>query len=157
MSVPSVPAPAPLKGADLEAFLNGRWIARLALIDDEGFPYVVPVSYDYDGQDFWVIAARRVRFARMLEQRPACALSIAEDARPYRRALVRGHAEIAERPNLGGKWVEHMHHMSARYCNPREYYEQVMGYPRWLIRIVPKSIVSLQGFRYLDPGERVEG
>jgi nitroimidazol reductase NimA-like FMN-containing flavoprotein (pyridoxamine 5'-phosphate oxidase superfamily) len=151
--LPPIPPPAPLSAAELQAFLLGPWVARFALVDAQGFPHVVPLIYDYDGRDFWIVASERVRFAPLVEHHPRCALSIAEDAPPYRRALVKGLAEVVERPNLGGRWVEHVQRMADRYGHPRGHFERTLVYPRWLLRVVPQSIVALRGFRY-QPSDR---
>ncbi len=44
-----------LNEAEVTAFLAEPQLARLACLDDEGWPYVVPCWQEWDGDSFWVI------------------------------------------------------------------------------------------------------
>jgi hypothetical protein len=40
---------------EISTFLAEAHLARLACLDDEGWPYVVPCWHEWDGSSFWVI------------------------------------------------------------------------------------------------------
>ncbi|MBE2183866.1 MAG: pyridoxamine 5'-phosphate oxidase family protein [Anaerolineae bacterium] len=46
---------------ELIAFLDQKLIARLATIDDEGYPHVVPLWYSRDGDDLVIMTDRETR------------------------------------------------------------------------------------------------
>ncbi len=46
---------------ELIAFLNQTLIARLATIDDQGYPHVVPLWYSRDGDDLVIMSDRETR------------------------------------------------------------------------------------------------
>ncbi|MBT5676514.1 MAG: hypothetical protein HOJ07_12540, partial [Rhodospirillaceae bacterium] len=59
----------------------------------------------------------------------------------------KGAAEVIERPNIGGKWVEIARRMAVRYLGEDgpKYLEPSMGDPRWLIFIKPETIKTWHG------------
>ncbi len=42
-----------LNESEVTAFLAEPHLARLACLDDEGWPYVVPLWQEWDGNSFW--------------------------------------------------------------------------------------------------------
>jgi len=80
-----------------------RWcrVARLATVDPEGVPHVVPICPVLDGEAV-VFATDATAKLRNLEANPACALvfdEYVEDWSLLRQVLIRGRAEIlAEGP-----------------------------------------------------------
>jgi hypothetical protein len=45
---------------EISTFLAEAHLARLACLDDEGWPYVVPCWHEWDGSSFWVIPRKMV-------------------------------------------------------------------------------------------------
>ena len=70
-----------LQSDEIEAFLAEPQIARLACLDDEGWPYLVPCWHEWDGASFWVVPRKRSAWARHLQRDPRCALTVDEDGR----------------------------------------------------------------------------
>ncbi|HQE91430.1 MAG TPA: helix-turn-helix domain-containing protein [Anaerolineae bacterium] len=79
--------------AELRAFLDGPWAARLACIRPDGSPHVVPVWYEWRDATFFIAAWPGSLWADFVTQNPAVALSIDEPWPPMRRILVRGQAQ----------------------------------------------------------------
>ena len=153
-----------MSGDEIDGFLEEPFLARVACLDDNAWPYVVPCWYQWDGAALWVVPRARSAWARHLEARPRCAVTIdessaadhASDTGVQRRFLAQCEAAIVERPNVGGRWVEVARAMSIRYYgeNGPSYLEPTMSWKRWLIRLDPVRIQTWQGIawpeRYLE-------
>ncbi len=149
---------------EIDGFLAEPFLARVACLDDNDWPYVVPCWYQWDGTALWLVPRARSAWARHLEARPRCAVTIdessaadrASDTGVQRRFLAQCEAVIVERPNVGGRWVEIARTMSIRYYgeNGPSYLEPTMGWKRWLVRLDPVHIQTWQGIawpkRYLE-------
>ena len=55
-----------LDEAEISTFLAEAHLARLACLDDEGWPHVVPCWHEWDGSSFWVIPREKSAWARYL-------------------------------------------------------------------------------------------
>lgn len=132
-----------------DAFLAGNSLARLAVLDDDGWPYVQPVWYQWDPAEgvFWVIARKKSAWAGYMQRSPRVALTVDAATSPYQKVTVQGTAEVTEDPNVGGQWVEIARQMAVRYLGEHgpDYLVPTLDKPRWLFRIVPKSLVTWQG------------
>lgn len=135
--------------ADMDALLEEGVLCRLAVLDGEGWPYVVPVWFEWDVDDevFWVVPREKSAWARYMADDPRVALTIDTPAPPYRKVAAQGRAEVVERPNIGGQWVEIARRMSRRYLGEHgpDYLEPTMDRPRWLFRIRPTRLITWQG------------
>ena len=62
-------------------------------------------------------------------------------------AWLQGEAQVVEKPNVGGRWVEIANEMSLRYLGEDgpKYLVPTLNEPRWLFFIKPKKIYSWQG------------
>ncbi len=135
-----------LDDQEITEFLELPLIARLACLDDDGWPYVVPCWHEWDGASFWVVPRQRSAWARYLEREPRCAITVDEDGR-QRKVVAQCRAHLVERPNLGGAWVSVAERMSLRYLgeNGPRYLEPTMDKPRWLFRLEPTKVQTWQG------------
>ncbi|GAA5173511.1 hypothetical protein GCM10023321_75290 [Pseudonocardia eucalypti] len=135
-----------LSDEELAAFMAEPVIARLACLDGEGWPYVVPCWQEWDGEAFWVIPRQRSAWARYLATEPRCAITVDEEG-AQRKVVARCLARLVERPNTGGAWVAIAERMSVRYLgeNGPKYLEPTLDQPRWLFRLEPKSMQTWQG------------
>lgn len=131
---------------EIEAFFATDVVCRLGCLDDEGWPYVVPTWFQYRDGGYYVIPRERSSWARHLERDPRCYLTMDESG-SQRKVLVRGMAELVERPNVGGKWVEIANEMAVRYLgeNGPKYLVPTLNEPRWLFFIRPLKTQTWQG------------
>lgn len=131
---------------EMAEFLAQPGIARLACIDDDGWPYVVPCWQEWDGNSFWVVPREKSAWARYLEHEPRCAITVDEGG-PQRKVIAQCLAHVVEEPNVGGAWVPIAERMSLRYLgeNGPKYLEPTMDKPRWLFRLEPVKIQTWQG------------
>jgi hypothetical protein len=131
---------------ELDSFLAEGRIARLACIDEEGWPYVVPCWQEWDGEGFWVIPRKKSAWAGYLRQEPRCAITVDEDG-TLRKVIAQCTAKLVEEPNVGGRWVPIAERMSLRYLgeNGPTYLEPTLDKPRWLFYLEPHRLWTLQG------------
>ena len=136
---------ARMNEAELDAFLATGIICRLGCLDDEGHPYVVPCWFHYADGGFYIIPRERSAWANYLARDGRVSLCI--DAETGDRVLVRGQATVAERPNVGGRWVAIAREMVLRYRGEEglAYLEATINEPRWLFFVAPTQITSWTG------------
>ena len=109
---------------DIEDFLSGpnsTWLLKLSFTKEDGWPMVVPLWYQWDGEAFYVVGRKRSKWVADLERDSRCAICIEETAHPrIRKVLAQCTAEILEGParGEGSKWVEVANEMATRYSGP---------------------------------------
>ena len=135
-----------LSEAEVTEFLAEPQLARLACLDDEGWPYVVPCWQEWDGDSFWVIPREKSAWARYLAGDPRCAITVDETG-GQRKVVAQCSAHMVEEPNVGGRWVPIAERMSLRYLgeNGPKYLEPTLDKPRWLFRLDPVNLQTWQG------------
>lgn len=138
-----------LDASELQGFLDEGRIARLACIDEKGWPYVVPCWHEWDGSSFWVVARKRSHWAEYLASDERCAITIDEDG-GQRKVVAQARAVVVEEPNLGGAWVPIAERMSVRYLGPNgpKYLQPTLDKQRWLIRLDPITMQTWQGVEW---------
>ena len=135
-----------LTEAELLEFLAGNHLCRLAVLDSDGWPYIVPVWFQYQDGGYYIIPRERSVWADYMAQDPRVSLVIDETGR-QRKVMVRGEAQLIEEPNIGGKWVEIAREMSYRYLGPNgpTNLEPTLSEPRWLFFVKPIKTSTWQG------------
>ncbi len=128
-------------------FLAQPVIGRLGCLDDDGYPYVVPVWFAYADGGFYLVPRARSEWARYLERDGRVSLCIDAADLPYRRVIVKGRAAVIETPNVGGRWVEMGTRMAENYRGAEglAYMERTKDEPRWLFFVRPEQITSTNG------------
>ena len=132
---------------EMEAFLTGgKHLCRISCLDEDGFPYVQPVWYEYQDGGFYVIPRARSVWARHIQRDGRVSLLI-DELEPLRKVFVKGRARVEEEPNVGGRWVEIARQMSYRYLGEHgpDYLVPTLNEPRWLIFVEPLEIKTWQG------------
>ncbi len=135
-----------LETEEIRAFLDEPRIARLACLDEYGWPYAVPCWQEWDGEAFWVVPRERSAWARFLQNDERCAITVDEDG-SQRKVTAQCRAVLVETPNVGGQWVPIATRMSRRYLgeNGPRYLYPTMDKPRWLFRLEPTRLQTWQG------------
>lgn len=135
-----------LTDEEVAEFLGGDVLCRLGCLDEDGWPYVVPVWFEHTGAGFYIIPRARSTWARHIQRDSRVSLCI-DDRGSNRRVLVKGEATVVEEPNVGGAWVPIAERMSRRYLGERgpEYLKPTLGEPRWLLYVRPLTITTWQG------------
>ncbi len=136
---------------EIQEFLDGPIVARIATVDADGMPYITPVWQEWDGVALWVVPREKSAFIKHILNNPKIAVSCALDSSPYTRLLMRGTAEIASGPApMAGQCLEVATRMAVRYLGERgpEYLEPTADRPRYLIKFTPAKIVSWEGVEW---------
>lgn len=136
---------------EINAFLQGPVVARVATIDEDGLPYITPVWQEWDGEALWIVPRERTAFVQHIKRNPNVAVSCAEDSGAYSRVLIRGKAEIVFGPApMEGQCLEIARRMARRFLgeNGPEYLEPTRDRPRYLVKIVPDTMISWTGVEW---------
>lgn len=59
---------------ELNAFLASDVLCHLGCLDDDGYPYVVPVWFQYADDGFYIIPRARSAWANFMKQNPRVSL-----------------------------------------------------------------------------------
>lgn len=89
---------------EIDDFLSGRWVARLATIGPDGYPHVSPLWYYWDGRCVYLALTHTRKPCRHLRRNPRCSVAIDMDDRPLmgmrsnmaKAVIITGEAELAE-------------------------------------------------------------
>jgi nitroimidazol reductase NimA-like FMN-containing flavoprotein (pyridoxamine 5'-phosphate oxidase superfamily) len=143
---------------ELEDFFAGGNVARLACLDDEGWPYVVPTWFHYADGGLYIIPRAKSAWAKYMANDGRVSLTIDEPEAPYRRVQIQGMAELVEEPNVGGKWVPIATEMSKRYLgeNGPTYLEPSLVEPRWLFFVSPQKVTTWEGVNWAKKYKHAE-
>ena len=158
----------PLSGAEFEEFLAGTWLAKLSVMKPDGWPYVVPLWFQWHDRALWLVGRKRSEWVQDLIREPRCAVCIEEKDIPpaggNRKVLAQCTAEVVEGPTVaeGSQWVEIANKMALRYVGPEgpDALSRSYEWARYLVKLLPRDgkFTTFQGVdwhrRYFDPGQR---
>jgi hypothetical protein len=144
---------------------DSRWLLKLSTLQEDGWPMIAPLWYQWDGEAFYVVGRKRSKWVADLQRDPRCAICVEETAHPrIRKVLAQCTAEIVEGPVVGegSQWVPIANEMATRYTGPDgpEQLKASWGWERYLVRLVPRNgrVKTWQGadwaLSYFDPGQR---
>ena len=128
-----------MTSAEVDAFLDERGhLLRLATIDADGFPRVVPIWFIRQGDDVVFTPRGPSVFLANIRRDPKVALSIDEDSLPYRKVTVRGIARIVHELGDDDTWRDLYRSIAKRYVDDDAadaYVDNTMDQPRALIAV----------------------
>ena len=138
---------------ELLRFLAEPWTARIATVDEDGWPYVTPVWYELDPatRRFLVVGRARARWVAHIRREPRVAFHVADDVHAqHTRVVVQGVAEIVEgpvAPAASARLGALTDRLSVRYLGPEgpRYAGKTAQRPRVLIAIRPTRWRSWSG------------
>jgi len=136
---------AGLQGEELEAYLAQPWVASLACLNEDGYPYTVPVWYEWRAGNVWLVPRPRARWVAYLRQHPRVSMTISEPTPPFRRVLVEGEAEVLQASSQAAAAMEGR--LARRYLGPDAggYLASFNGRRELTIRIVPAKVTTWEG------------
>ena len=76
---------------------------KLATLTPEGWPYIVPVWYEYDGEAFSALGRPKSRWVAHIENDSRASICVDTTEAPYKRVIVQGNAKIADM-QFTGDW-----------------------------------------------------
>lgn len=116
--------------------LKGVNFAHLATLNPGGEPQVSPVWIDFDGENVLINSAEGRAKVRNLDRDPRVALSVHDQANPYRYIQVRG--EVVEKTHDGAD--EHIDALAKRYLDADSYPFRSPGEVRVIYKIRPERV-----------------
>jgi PPOX class probable F420-dependent enzyme len=134
-----------LTADEIGALLRRPVPARLATLDSDGYPSIVPVWLEWDGSTAWIVARAAAAYVANLTRDPRVGLSVVDPDDPDRRVQIRGRARIAAGPGpLTGRTLEIAKAMAERHEGAAglAYIEQTLDWPRVLVAITAEQIRS---------------
>lgn len=90
-------------------------LVRIATVDGDGTPRVVPTWFVRDGDDIVFTPRSQAAFLANLRRDPRVGLSIDEDPLPYRKVTVQGTARIVFEPGADDEWRDTYRAIATRY------------------------------------------
>lgn len=137
-----------LTDEEMAEFLAGAWICHLGTMTDDGFPYVTPLWYEFDGEGYILIGRERADWLRHIQRDPRVGLSIDDPHGTHTRVLVQGRADVVEGPSVRGPWLPIAERMARRYMggdNGLVYMERTLDFPRVTVRVTPERTTTWRG------------
>jgi len=131
--------------AELDEFLTGRPLfAKVATVNEDGWPQISPVWYAWDGTSFLVVSKERTGMVRNLRQNARCGLLVDNYELPYARVSVQGEAEFLDETF---DYLTPMREMVLRYLGPEglDYAERTLGFARVPFRVWPRKMATWNG------------
>jgi nitroimidazol reductase NimA-like FMN-containing flavoprotein (pyridoxamine 5'-phosphate oxidase superfamily) len=120
--------------------VDGGRIAKLGTLRD-GWPYVSPVWYEWDGAAFWIIGKPLAQFVANVKQDERAYLVIDKEEFPYVRVNVEARARVVSE-EWRDEWVEMTKRMTLRYVGNLDYLEARLRFPLSVITLTPQRMNS---------------
>jgi PPOX class probable F420-dependent enzyme len=151
--------PGALTRVEIDALLRRPLVARLATIDPDGYPSIVPVWFEWDGEAAWIVVRAEARFVDDMRRDPRVGLSIVADDDPDLRVQLRGRATFVQGPGpVDGRMLVVARAMGERYEGSAglAYIETSREWPRCLVRIDPVRLLAWGSPDWHDRYKRVD-
>lgn len=105
---------------ELTSFLDEReHLARIATIDHDGFPRVLPLWFVRDGRRILFTPRSPAIIWRNIVRDPKVGITIDEADQPYRKLTVRGVVDVVHEPGDDHAWRELYRSIAKRYVPDR--------------------------------------
>lgn len=138
-----------LTKAEVDELLDERGhLLRVATVDDDGFPRVVPIWFIRQGDNILFTPRGSSVFLANIRRDPRVGLSIDEDPLPYRKVTARGTARIIHEPGNDDEWRDLYRSIAKRYVDDDvadAYVDNTSDQPRALIAVsmtAPDSVTT---------------
>jgi hypothetical protein len=112
-TVRSVPALSP---DEVTTFLDEPGhLLRLATVDAEGAPSIVPIWFIHEDGRLWFTPRERSTWWSHVQRSPRVAATVDEEALPYRKVVVRADVTIEHVPGEDDAWRARYRRIALRY------------------------------------------
>lgn len=93
-----------MSDSEIDTLLSRAGLVRIATIDAEGAPLVVPVGYVYRDREILMTARQKVTWLADIRRDPRVCLTIDTDRYPLSKVTIRGRAEVRYEPGQDDEW-----------------------------------------------------
>jgi general stress protein 26 len=123
------------------AFLQKPWVARMSVIDRDGYPHTVPVCYVMDGDDLIITTERGTRKVAYVRENSRGAITIGggfDDGVGY---MLKGEFHVEEDPGLC--WLKHTSHHYLEAEEAERSFDEFARKDMVVLRFVPARIIKV--------------
>ena len=139
---------------ELTAFLDEPGhLLRLGTAGTDGLPRVVPIWFLHRDGSLWFTPRARSAWLADLRADPAACATIDEEARPLRKVIARGRADLVHDLGADDEWRDLYREIACRYVPDHfadAYLEDTVEEPRALFRL-DLGACSVRTWRARDP------
>lgn len=122
-------------------FLAKPWVARMSVIDTEGYPHTIPVCYVLDGDDLIITTGRSTRKIAYIGENPKGAVTVGGDFDDGAGYLLKGEFRIEEDPGLHWLRRTSQHYLEGEEAERS--YDEFARKDMILLRFVPWRIIKV--------------
>lgn len=140
--------PRPLTETEVAELLALDVPARLATLDKDGFPHVVPIWFVWDGHAFYMSSLPDRAHVKRLTRDPRASICVdvedderADGERPNRAVRAVGPAEVFV--DEDGDWTHRITEKYVRGPGRDAMIERRTGQERWVIRLQPVRMFAV--------------
>ena len=129
--------------AEMERFLKGPNIAKIATVRKNGSPSVVPVWYYWDGKSCYVVGRKKASWVADIKSEPRVSIVIDDATPPYPKVIMEGKAKVVG--TTLEDWIDIGRQMVKKYFGPEagdSYLEGSIDQPRTTIKVTPSTITT---------------
>jgi PPOX class probable F420-dependent enzyme len=163
----------PLTPSERDEFLAQPGIlCRIATVTPAGAPHVTPAWFIREGDDVLITPRAHSSWLENIRNDPRVALTIDEEAHPYRKVTLEGAARIIHDLGEDDAWRDLYRRVATRYVTPaaaEAYVQATIDQPRALLAVslidsrvrtwrMPVSGEQYSGIwhqRYYEPGSKL--
>jgi PPOX class probable F420-dependent enzyme len=128
-----------LTADEIADFLLTRGVLmRVATVDREGDPHVTPIWFLFEDGRIWFTPREQSAWLQHIRAHPRIAVTIDEEAAPYRKVTVEGPAEIVHDLGNDDAWRDRYRRITERYTTPdggEAYITDTIDQPRALMSL----------------------
>jgi len=127
--------------SEAREFLQKALIARLSVLDANGYPHTVPVWFKLDGDELVVISVRDTRKVDYALANPRGALCIGGDPADGGGYLIKGEWRVEPDPDLG--W---MRVLTRHYEEPEQAEKDIVSWADLdmiVLRLKPRRVIKV--------------
>ena len=144
-----------LAASEIKSFLGEPGhLARIATVDADGVPLVVPVWFIAEDERVYITPRARSEWWQHLQERPYACVTIDEEALPWRKVVLRGAVEVVHGLGQDDLWRDLYRRIACRYVNEEgadAYLHNTRDEPRALVSI---ALTQAKSWRMPVSGER---
>jgi len=145
-ALPKIEPASPLTPEEITAFLQGPWVARLACVQPNGMPHVVPVWQEFEENTFYIASWGGSRWAEFLLDNPRVSLTVDEPWPPLRRVSAQGVAQLIEEDDVPGGILTILDRLNQRFLGQPLHPDSTPA-PWYAFRIHPEQLRGWRGLR----------
>ena len=134
-----------LSTARIVRFLEQEPVVWLSTVRPDGAPHLVPIWFWWDGEELLVFSKPDAQKVHNLRENPAVMLALGDAEEDFDVGLVRGHAELLDRPTRSVMPYAHLAKYADRLAALGVDAETYAATYSQVIRIVPERFLGWHG------------